>query len=46
MKLFSRDAKAEDAPASAGGFYAACGFSERGRVVYRGNPLVYYEWLP
>jgi len=35
-----------DAPAGAGGFYEACGFSERGRVVYRGNPLVYYEWLP
>ena len=35
-----------DATAGAGGFYATCGFSPRGRVVYRGNPLVYYEWLP
>jgi GNAT superfamily N-acetyltransferase len=36
---------AYDAPAGAGGFYAKCGFEERGRVVYRGNPLVYYELL-
>ena len=34
---------AYDAPAGAGGFYARCGFTERGRVVYRGNPLVYFE---
>jgi GNAT superfamily N-acetyltransferase len=34
-----------DADAGAGGFYAACGFQERGRVVYRGNPLAYYEFL-
>jgi hypothetical protein len=34
---------AYDAPAGAGAFYARCGFSERGRVVYKGNPLVYYE---
>ena len=34
---------AYDAPAGAGGFYARCGYREAGRVVYRGNPLVYYE---
>ncbi|HEX6307727.1 MAG TPA: GNAT family N-acetyltransferase [Longimicrobiales bacterium] len=34
-----------DAEAGAGGFYARCGFEERGRVRYRGNPLVYYELL-
>jgi GNAT superfamily N-acetyltransferase len=32
-----------DAPAGAGPFYAACGYGERGRVRYRGNPLVYFE---
>ena len=34
---------AYDAPAGAGAFYARCGFEERGRVVYRQTPLVYYE---
>ena len=34
---------AYDAKAGAGGFYARRGFTERGRVVYKGNPLVYYE---
>jgi GNAT superfamily N-acetyltransferase len=34
-----------DAEAGAGGFYARCGFTERGRAVYRGDPLVYYERL-
>lgn len=34
-----------DANAGAGGFYARCGFTQRGRVVYRGDPLVYYERL-
>ena len=34
---------AYDAVAGAGGFYAACGFTERARVTYKGNPLVYYE---
>jgi GNAT superfamily N-acetyltransferase len=34
---------AYDAEAGAGAFYARCGFEERGRVRYRGNPLVYYE---
>ena len=32
-----------DAKAGAGGFYARGGFTERGRVIYKGNPLVYYE---
>lgn len=36
---------AYDAEAGAGPFYAKCGFQERGRVVYRGNALVYYELL-
>lgn len=36
---------AYDADAGAGGFYARCGYCERGRVVYNGNPLVYYELL-
>lgn len=34
-----------DADAGAGGFYARCGFRERGRVVYKGDPLIYYELL-
>jgi GNAT superfamily N-acetyltransferase len=34
---------AYDADAGAGGFYAACGYREVGRVVYRDVPLVYYE---
>ena len=36
---------AYDAGAGAGRFYASCGYTERGRVVYKGNPLVYYELL-
>jgi GNAT superfamily N-acetyltransferase len=36
---------AYDADAGAGLFYARCGYAERGRVVYRGSPLVYYELL-
>ena len=36
---------AYDHAAGAGPFYAKCGFRERGRVVYRGNPLAYYELL-
>ena len=31
--------------AGAGEFYARCGYALRGRVVYRGNPLRYYEML-
>jgi GNAT superfamily N-acetyltransferase len=34
---------AYDAAAGAGGFYVKCGFREVGRVVYRKNPLIYYE---
>lgn len=36
---------AYDHAAGAGGFYAACGFREVGRVTYRGVPLVYFELL-
>jgi GNAT superfamily N-acetyltransferase len=36
---------AYDAPAGAGEFYAKCGFLERGRIVYRKVPLIYYELL-
>ena len=36
---------AYDAEAGAGRFYARCGYVERGRVRYRGNPLLYYELL-
>ncbi len=36
---------AYDAPAGAADFYLKCGFKERGRVVYRADPLVYYELL-
>ena len=34
---------AYDAPAGAGEFYAKCGYTEVGRVTFRGVPLVYYE---
>jgi GNAT superfamily N-acetyltransferase len=34
-----------DHAAGAGPFYLKCGFRERGRVVYKGDPLVYYELL-
>jgi GNAT superfamily N-acetyltransferase len=36
---------AYDAPAGAGDFYLKCGFKERGRGVYRADPLIYYELL-
>lgn len=36
---------AYDATAGAGAFYARCGYVERGHVVYRRDPLVYYELL-
>jgi len=36
---------AYDAKAGAGVFYARCGFTQRGRVAYNGNPLIYYERL-
>jgi GNAT superfamily N-acetyltransferase len=34
---------AYDAPAGAGKFYAKCGFAQRGRNIYRGTALIYYE---
>jgi GNAT superfamily N-acetyltransferase len=34
---------AYDADAGAGGFYASCGYTEVGRAVYRGAPLIYFE---
>jgi GNAT superfamily N-acetyltransferase len=36
---------AYDSAAGAGPFYARCGYAERGRVAYKGNPLVYYEFV-
>jgi len=36
---------AYDAAAGAGEFYAKCGFDQRGRAIYRGTPLIYYERL-
>ena len=36
---------AYDSVAGAGDFYLKCGFIERGRVVYRNNPLLYFEML-
>jgi len=36
---------AYDADAGAGGFYARCGYTEVGRVIYRKAPLIYYERL-
>lgn len=36
---------AYDAAAGAGAFYAKCGFVEKGKVVYKGDPLAYYELL-
>jgi len=32
-----------DADAGAGGFYARCGFHETARVIYRNDPLIYFE---
>jgi GNAT superfamily N-acetyltransferase len=32
-----------DATAGAGGFYARCGFREVARVVYKKDPLIYFE---
>lgn len=34
-----------DASAGAGGFYAKCGYAERGRTVFRTAPLIYFERL-
>ena len=35
---------AYDAKAGGGGFYQRCGWTKRGRVTYRGAPLIYYEY--
>ena len=35
-----------DAESGAGGFYERCGYEPRGRAVYKGNPLAYFELLP
>jgi hypothetical protein len=32
-------------PPEQAGFFAKCGFVERGHVTYRGTPHVYYELL-
>jgi GNAT superfamily N-acetyltransferase len=34
-----------DAVAGAGPFYARCGFREVGKAVYKGTPLLYFEWV-
>jgi GNAT superfamily N-acetyltransferase len=34
-----------DGPAGAGPFYAKCNYREVGRVIYRDNPLVYFELM-
>ncbi len=34
-----------NADAGAGGFYVRCGYTEKGRAVFRGVPLIYYERL-
>jgi GNAT superfamily N-acetyltransferase len=36
---------AYDGLSGGGSFYRKCGFTEVGRAVYRGVPLVYFEWL-
>ena len=36
---------AYDGPAGGGPFYKKCGFAEVGRTVYRGVPLVYFEFV-
>lgn len=36
---------AYDSEAGAGEFYRKCGFSEKGHVVYRNVPLIYFELL-
>ena len=34
-----------DAEAGAGPFYLKCGFTDRGHVIYRNAPLIYFEML-
>ena len=36
---------AYDGPSGGGSFYRKCGFIEVGRLVYRGVPLVYFEFV-
>lgn len=36
---------AYDGPSGGGPFYKKCGFKETGHTVYRGVPLVYYEFV-
>jgi GNAT superfamily N-acetyltransferase len=36
---------AYDAAAGAGDFYLKCGYTERGHIVYKENPLIYFELL-
>ena len=36
---------AYDAAAGAGGFYRRCGYRLVGKKIYRGVPLVYFEWM-
>jgi GNAT superfamily N-acetyltransferase len=36
---------AYDGPAGAGPFYKKCGFKQMGHAVYRGVPLVYFEFI-
>jgi hypothetical protein len=36
---------AYDGPSGGGPFYKECGFTEVGRAVYRGVPLVYFEFV-
>ncbi|CAN5668676.1 hypothetical protein BH09VER1_BH09VER1_01370 [soil metagenome] len=36
---------AYDAKAGGGGFYVRCGWTEKGRVSFRGTPLIYYEYI-
>ncbi|HLG38736.1 MAG TPA: GNAT family N-acetyltransferase [Chitinophagaceae bacterium] len=36
---------AYDAESGAGGFYRKSGYTERGRVIYKGDPLIYFEML-
>ena len=36
---------AYDNAAGAGGFYKKCGFTEKGRMLYKNNPLIYFEML-
>jgi predicted N-acetyltransferase YhbS len=36
---------AYDAESGAGDFYLKCGYSKRAHVIYKGNPLIYFELL-